>query len=73
MDDPVAPRTATSGTWYLAQSADGAWRMFSRSQTDTIALRTLVELAGYPAVVTPGGNLFHLGSSLRRMAAMREH
>ena len=73
ISDPVAPRAATSGTWYLAQSADGAWQLFSRSQTDTIGLRTLVELAGYPAVITPDGHLFHLGSSRHRLAAMREH
>ncbi|MHB0875928.1 MAG: hypothetical protein ACYC5O_07775 [Anaerolineae bacterium] len=71
--NPEAPRSTTSGTWYLAQAADGAWQLFMRSQSDVFGLRTLVELAGYPAVVTPNGNLFHLGTSRRRLAAMREH
>ena len=71
--DPIAPRSATSGTWYLAQAADGAWQLFSRSQSDVVGLQTLIELAGYPAVLTPNGNLFHLGTSRRRLAAMREH
>lgn len=67
------PIAKDGGTWYLAQAADGAWRLFARDQSESARARVLLELAGYPAVITPGGNLFHLGASLRRVAAMRRH
>ncbi|MGQ9554393.1 MAG: hypothetical protein ACUVWR_09795 [Anaerolineae bacterium] len=59
------------GTWYLAQAADGAWRIHARSQAEMASLRILAELRAYPAVLTPNGNLFHFGSSLRKLVAMR--
>ena len=61
------------GTWYLAQVADGAWCMRARAATEVTPRRVLAELSGYPAVVTANGNLFHLGTSLARLAASRNH
>lgn len=71
--DPVAPRPATGGTWYLAQAAEGAWQLFVRNQNDIVGMQAVMELLSYPAVVTPNGNLFHLGMSRRRLAALREN
>ena len=66
-----AAAQSNCGTWYLAQAADGAWRIHARSQAQMAGLRVLAELRAYPAVLTPGGNLFHLGSPLRKLVAMR--
>jgi len=63
--------TPDGGTWYLAQVADGAWRIQVRSAAEVSPRRVLDHLSGYPAVVTTNGNLFYLGTSLLRLAASR--
>jgi len=63
----------SGGTWYLTQAADGVWRMHARSHAALADLEVLAQLRGYPAVITPNGNLFHLGTPLRRMRAMLRH
>jgi hypothetical protein len=62
-----------SGTWYLAQAADGAWRMHARMEAELSPIRVLAELSGYPAVITTNGNLFHLGTPLTRLVNLRSH
>jgi len=71
--DPVEPGPATGGTWYLAQVAEGAWRLFARNQNDVVGMQAFTELMSYPAVITPNGNLFHLGMSPRRWVTLREN
>lgn len=57
------------GTWYMAQVADGAWRIEARSASEVSPRRVLDHLSGYPAVITTNGNLFYLGTSLVRLVA----
>ncbi len=61
------------GTWYLAQVADGAWRIQARTAGDVSPRRVLDQLSGYPAVITTNGNLFYLGTSLVRLAASSDN
>lgn len=60
------------GTWYLAQAADGAWRIHACSAADVSPRRVLDHLSGYPAVITTNGNLFYLGSSVVRLVGARD-
>ncbi len=64
-----AHRDTDGGTWYLAQVADGAWRIQARTAGEVSPQRVLDQLSGYPAVITTNGNLFYLGTSLVRLAA----
>ncbi|NPV09593.1 MAG: hypothetical protein HPY83_16740 [Anaerolineae bacterium] len=74
MRDSTTHRTGFgNGTWYLAQAADGAWRMHARSEAELAPLRVLAELSGYPAVVTSNGNLFHLGMPAARLVNLRSN
>ena len=61
------------GTWYLAQAADGVWRIHARTAGEVTPRRVLDELSGYPAVVTTNGNLFYLGTSLVRLAGSADN
>jgi hypothetical protein len=63
----------SSGTWYLRQAADGAWRLHVRSHNETARLQVLLELTGYPAATTPGGNLFRFRTTLRQLARLKPH
>lgn len=72
-DSTTHPIRSSSGTWYLAQAADGAWRIHARSEADLAPVRVLAELSGYPAVVTTNGNLFHLGMSVARLVSLRSN
>ena len=59
-----------SGTWYLRQAADGAWQIHARSHMTAMDMQLLAHLRRYPAVVTPNGNLFHLGTPLGKLRGL---
>ena len=65
------PRLLDSGTWYLAQAADGVWRIHARAGTHMASMRFVAELLRYPAVLTSNGNLFHLGTPPEKAATQR--
>lgn len=69
----IGVRGTNDGTWYLAQAADGAWKIHARAETEVTSFRILAELAGYPAVITTNGNLFHLGTPLLKLIGWRSH
>jgi len=62
-----------SGTWYLAQAANGAWRIHARLGCEMAHVRLIAELLRYPAVVTSNGNLFHLGTPSAKAISLRDN